>query len=114
MHELGLVIHVGRILDDLSREEKISKIASVTLQIGEVSGVIPSYLTDCWRYFREKSELLRKAELKIEPVGAVTYCEECEKTYSTLEYKKICRYCGGDQTYLLTGNEFSIKEIEAC
>ncbi len=114
MHELGLIIHVGRILDDLSEEEKISKIASVTLQIGEVSGVIPAYLTDCWRYFREKSELIKYAELKIEPIGAVTYCEDCGETYSTLDYKNSCPYCGSEKTYLLTGNEFNSKEIEAC
>lgn len=114
MHELGLVTHVVRTIEDLSKEEQLTEVASVTLEIGEVSGVIPDYLTDCWNYFRAKSELLKEAELKIQEIPAVTICENCQKTYSTLEYKKICPHCGSESTYLVAGNEFNIKEIEAC
>ena len=44
----------------------------------------------------------------------MTYCEDCGKTYPTVQYAKICPHCGSDKTYLVTGNEVSIKEIEAC
>lgn len=114
MHELGLVTHVARAIEEIGKEEKLTEVASVTLEIGEVSGVIPEYLTDCWKYFRVKSELLKGAELKIETIPAITICGDCQKTFSTLEYKKQCPYCGGDATWLVTGNEFNIKEIAAC
>lgn len=114
MHELGLVTHVVRTIEEVGREEHLTEVASVTLEIGEVSGVIPDYLIDCWKYFRSRSEILKGAELDIETVPAVTMCEDCQKTYPTLEYKKICPYCGGEATYLAAGNEFRIKEIVAC
>lgn len=114
MHELGLVTHVVRTIEELASEEQLTEVASVTLEIGEVSGVIPDYLTDCWKYFRAKTELMKDAELKIEEISAVTICEDCQKTYSTMEFKKICPYCGGGSTHLVMGNEFNIKEIEAC
>lgn len=114
MHELGLVTHVVRTIEEIGKEEKLSEVASVTLEIGEVSGVIPDYLIDCWKYFRNRSEILKEAELEIETIPAVTLCEDCQKTYSTLEYKKICPYCGSESTYLTAGNEFNIKEITAC
>ena len=44
---------------------------------------------------------------------AVTYCQDCGKTYPTMKYAKICPYCGSGQTYLVRGNEYIIKEIEA-
>lgn len=113
MHELGLVTHVVRTIEDVSRKEQLTYVASVTLEIGEVSGVIPDYLTDCWKYFRVKSELLKEADLKILEIKAVTICDDCRKTYSTLEYKKICPHCGSESTYLAAGDEFCIKEIEA-
>ena len=50
----------------------------------------------------------------IEQIPAVTYCEQCKKTYETVKYGKTCPYCKSDQTYLVKGNEFNIKEIEAC
>ncbi len=114
MHELGLVTRVARSIEEVSKEEQLTRVASVTLEIGEVSGVIPEYLTDCWKYFRAKSELLKEAELKIKEIPAVTLCEDCKKTYSTLEYKKICPNCGSSSTCLAAGDEFNIKEIEAC
>ena len=30
-----------------------------------------------------------------------------------MEYKKICPYCQSGNTFLVTGNEYNIKEIEA-
>ena len=55
---------------------------------------------------------MEEAELKIEQIEAVTFCEECQKEYPTVEHGKICPYCGSKNTYLLRGNEFLIKEIE--
>ncbi|MFR3452266.1 MAG: hydrogenase maturation nickel metallochaperone HypA [Collinsella sp.] len=37
--------------------------SSVTLELGEVPGIIPSYLTDCWNWARSKNDLMRGAEL---------------------------------------------------
>ena len=30
-----------------------------------------------------------------------------------MKYAKICPYCKSERTYLITGNEYNIKEIEA-
>ena len=113
MHELGTVFYVIKEVEKICRENDLRVVGSVTLEIGEVSGIIPEYIVDCWNWAREKSELMKTAELKIENLEAVTYCEDCQKTYPTLKYKKICPYCGSEHTYLLTGNEYNIKEIKA-
>ena len=113
MHELSIVTHVAKTLDELAAENHITKIGSVTLEIGEVSGIVTDYFTDCWNYFRRKHPLLQEAELKIEAIPAVTYCETCGRQYETVRYGRICPHCGSERTYLLTGNECMIKEIEA-
>ena len=114
MHELGIVFHIIDSLEEIGKENSLSQIASVTLEIGEVTGVIDSYLRDCWRWAADKHEILKGAELIIEPIPAVTYCEDCGKNYETVKHGKICPYCQSDKTYLIAGNEFNIKEIEAC
>ena len=114
MHELGIVFHIIKSVEEIGAQNELTKVSSVTLEIGEVSGIVPEYLTDCWKWAAEKSELLAGSELKVEQIDAVTYCEACGKTYPTVQYAKICPHCGSDQTYLVTGNEVSIKEIEAC
>lgn len=114
MHELGIIVHISRTLDAVAEENRLTEIGSVTLEVGEVSGVVPEYMTDCWKYYRKKSELLKDSDLKIEILPAVTLCEACQKTYPTVRYGRQCPSCGSWDTYLVTGNECSIKEIEAC
>lgn len=113
MHELGIVQHVIRTLGDVAKENRVSRIGSVTLEIGEVSGVVIEQLTDCWAYFREKDTLVKGAELIVETVEAVSYCTACGTEYRTVASGKTCPACGSGETYLLRGNEFSIKQIEA-
>lgn len=114
MHELGIVFHIIDSLEKVGKDNQLNTVAKVTLEIGEVSGVIGSYLKDCWRWAADKSELLRGSELIVEQIPAVTICEDCQKTYRTVEYGKICPFCNSEHTYLVAGNEFNIKEIEAC
>ena len=114
MHELGIVFHIISSLEQVGAQNHLRSISTVTLEIGEVSSVINSYLEDCWRWAADRSELLRGAALRIETIPAVTLCEGCGKTYGTVELGKTCTYCAGIITHLLTGNEVNIKEIEAC
>ena len=113
MHELGIVKHVIQTLHDVAKEHDVRRIGSVTLEVGEVSGVVIEQLVDCWNYFREKDELVKGAPLYVETIDAVTFCTACKKTYETVRYGKTCPHCGSPETYLLQGNEFSIKQIEA-
>ncbi len=113
MHELGVVFHIIDDLEKVGKENDVEKIHSVTLQLGEVSGVVPKLLTDAWNWAAKKNELVDGAELIIENLPAVTYCEECGCEYETVAHGKICPNCGSERTYLLRGNEFLIKEITA-
>ena len=113
MHEMGIVLHIAKTLNETAEEEKITKIGSVTLQVGEVSGIITDLFVDCWNYFKVRNEILKDSELKLETLPAVTFCGDCEKTYPTVQYGRECPYCGSYETWLLTGNECIIKEIEA-
>ena len=112
MHELGVTFHIMDHLEKVAKENQVTHIHSVTLELGEVSTVIESYLQNWWTWAAKKRPLFADAKLIVETLPAVTYCEDCEKTYPTVEYGKICPHCGSERTYLLQGSEFNIKEIE--
>jgi len=112
MHELGVTFHIMDTLEEVARENNVSKINKVTLELGEVSTVIDSYLKKCWGWAAAKRPIFEGSELIIEKLQAITYCESCEKTYETVKYGKVCPYCKSDKTYLIKGSEFNIKEIE--
>lgn len=113
MHELGTIVYVINTVEQLCVENSLAHVRSVTLEVGEVSGIIPHFLTDYWEFSREQSTYLKGSILKIETIEAVTYCEECGQTYPTIKYAKQCPHCKSLHTYLLSGNEYNIKEIEA-
>ena len=50
MHELGIVFAMIDTLEDVARDNDLTVISRVTLELGEVSGVIPDYLLDCWKW----------------------------------------------------------------
>ena len=112
MHELGVVFHCIKEVNEIAAENKVSRVSSVTIQLGEVSTVIPYLFEDCWNWAVRKETVLKDAKVHIERVDAVTFCEDCRREYPTVQYGKACPYCGSGNTYLVQGNEFMIKEIE--
>ena len=112
MHELGVTFHIMDHLEKVAAGNQVSHIHAVTLELGEVSTVIESYLQDCWAWASKKRPLFQESKLIVESLPAITYSEDCKQTYPTVEHGKICPYCKSEHTYLLQGNEFNIKEIE--
>ncbi len=113
MHELGIVFKIADTLEETAKEQHIIDIGSVTLCVGEVSGIMTDYFEECWDYFKDRHEVLKNSKLIIEKLPAVTYCSACNSRYETIKYGKTCPNCGSGETWLETGNECYIKEIEA-
>ncbi len=112
MHELGIVFYIIRDVRQTALEHGVQHVGAVEMNIGEVSTVVPEYLTDCWRWAADKEELLRGCELRVNTVPAVTRCGDCGLEYPTVEHGKTCPGCGSANTWLLRGNEVEIKQIE--
>lgn len=113
MHELGIVFSILDRLEDVAKENNLSHIRRVTLELGEVSTVIPEYVTPCFDWAVKKRPLFGDTSLEIETIHAVTVCNNCHKTYDTVPNGITCPFCGSRETELVTGNEINIKEIEA-
>lgn len=112
MHELGIVYHIIRDVENVARQNGIGRVNAVTLALGEVSGVVPDLLLDAWRWAADKKHLTEGCELKVETVPAVTHCTACGEDYATVEHGKACPACGSGETYLVRGQEVMIREIE--
>ena len=107
------VIHIPVLPEKLTVKSPGKNETATVLELGEVSGAIPLELVSCWDWAVNRTELLRGAPLKIETLPAVTHCEGCGENYPTVRHGRTCPYCGSEKTWLLRGNEISIKEIEA-
>jgi len=114
MHELGVVFYIIRDVKAAAEQNHVSKVHSVTLEVGEVSGIVNEYLEDCWNWAcKKEGPVLEGCKLLFEKMDAITFCEDCGGTYETLVHGKTCPLCGSPNTYLKQGSDVSIKQIEA-
>ena len=112
MHELGIVFYCIDSIEKVARENNAKSVLECTLERGEVSSVVKEYFLDLWNWEIKKHPLLVDSKLHIVELKAITFCENCQKTYSTVEHGKNCPYCKSDKTYLLTGSEINIRNIK--
>lgn len=112
MHELGIVVKTVDMLEKVAAENNVNKVTLVRMEIGEVSSVVPELFTDAFEWAKKRSEYLKDARLELIILKGVSYCRSCGNTYPTTEYAKKCPECGSSDTYLVTGSEINIKDIQ--
>ena len=66
MHELGIVTYVIKQVEDVMKQNDLTKVESVTLEFGEVSGIEPDYLVDCWDWYAKKTPSILGTKLLYE------------------------------------------------
>ena len=113
MHELGIVVKVLEQVDQLAAEYEAEKILKVTMEVGEVSSIVPDPFTDAFDWAKKKTRFVQEAELEMIIIEGRTYCRSCGETYKTVAHGKKCPHCGSFDTYLLTGDQIIIKDISA-
>jgi hydrogenase nickel incorporation protein HypA/HybF len=112
MHELGIVVHVIKQIEQLAKENNVKEVCELTLEVGEVSGVVKEYFVDAFEWSKKKTEYMKNTKLNLIIIEAISYCEDCKETYKTTAYGKECPKCGGGNTYLVSGRDVMIKEVK--
>ncbi len=112
MHELSIVFEVIDQIEEIAKKNNVKEVTHLTLELGEVSTVIPDYFRDCFSWAIKKSTYMKNCELEIVVLQAMSYCRDCKKTFKTTQHGKECPYCKSMNTYLLTGEEISIRDIK--
>ena len=113
MHELGIVVKVLEQVDAVAAENGAEKVLGVTMEVGEVSTIVPELFLDAFNWAKKKTTYQQEAELDMIIIEGRTYCQNCGETYKTTEFGKKCPHCGSSDTYLLTGDQVVIKDISA-
>lgn len=112
MHELGLVMHFIDMVEATAKANDVQKVVGVTLEVGEVSTIIPEYFRDCYKWAIKKTQYMQDCELDMVIIEGKSYCQDCKETFRTTAYGKTCPHCGSLNTYLVTGNQLTVKDIK--
>ena len=110
MHEIGVVRQVIRTVEDFAKENNITEITEIVLDIGELSLVIPKYVEDIYAITVEGSSL-EGAKLTMNVIPGLAECEECDEIFNVIEHEGYCPNCGSFEKTILSGKDFLIREI---
>lgn len=113
MHELGIMYHIVEQVLKVVKTNELSEVEAVVLQVGEFSSVVPRYLHACFPAAVDGT-MLKDTKLEVEILTANGICKDCGNVYPLMEHSKICPECGSEESELLSGSEFYLKEIRAC
>ncbi len=110
MHEIGIVRQLLRTVTDFAAEHGVSQICEVVVDCGELSLVIPDYLRELYPVV-VKGSILENAKLSINMVPGLAECEDCDEIFNVIEHKGYCPNCGSFNKTVLSGKDFTIREI---
>ena len=112
MHELGIVFEIQKRVSAVALENglELRDIASVVVEVGEASTIVPRYLKECWPAATDGTEM-ESATLEVEVIVAEVECKKCGNVYEYLKNNRVCPKCSAWECVMVTGQEFNIKEI---
>ena len=113
MHEIGVVKQVVRTVEDFAKENGVDRIEEIVLDIGELSLVIPNYVEEIYP-IATKGTILDGAKLIMNVVPGLAECDECDEIFNVIEHEGYCPNCGSFEKTVLSGRDFSIREIHVA
>ena len=106
MHELALCDALLKMVRDISREEALDGVCSITVR------VVPRFLTDCWTAVTDGTEY-DGVPLRVETEAGRARCLDCGAEFEADVNDLTCPGCGGKKLMPLTGRDMTLQEIEA-
>lgn len=113
MHELGIISAMLKTIQQIADEEQLTQIEKIVLQVGELSGIVPSYMEDCYPAAVYKTPF-ENTKLELEIVPGIVRCKDCGEEFNALSYDLSCPNCHSASLSALSGRELVIKEIVGC
>ena len=110
MHEMGIADAMMKTVDRVLEGENLI-VRSITVEIGDLSGVVPRFLADCWEAVVAGTRYER-TKLLLHSIPATARCEDCGNIFVADVENLRCPKCDGDKLTPLTGQDLTIAEVE--
>lgn len=111
MHEMSIAQSLIDIIKEEMSKNDAKWLRSVSLHIGEMSGIVPEALSFSFDVITSGTAI-EGAELKMDIVPLRGYCHRCDLTFKIENYAFVCQNCGDINIDTVSGQDLSIVEIE--
>jgi hydrogenase nickel incorporation protein HypA/HybF len=111
MHELSIAQSVVDVVEDEARRAGVERVISVTISLGELSGVVEEQLRFCFPMVA-RGTIVEGSALKIELVAGIGWCPICGAEYHLTSMLTPCPQCGGFTSEIRAGRELLVARLE--
>ena len=110
MHELGVLNSMVHTIERIINEQNLTEVEKLVIEVGELSGIVPRYLEQCWPAASFKT-FMQDTELELIVIAGIVKCRSCGRVYNAIYSDLNCPNCKSSQMDILEGNDIIIKEI---
>lgn len=110
MHELGVLNALVHTVEGIVREEGLTEVEKIVIEVGELSGIVPRYIEQCYPAAVYKTFMERTA-LELVVVPGIVKCRECGRVFNAAANDLSCPDCSGQNLEILEGNDMIVREI---
>ena len=111
MHEMSICQGLMDQVEKIAKEQGASRVDSIVLSIGPLSGVEPELLNRAYEVARLQT-VAENAPLKIETGAIEVECRSCGASGEAQVNRLLCPSCGDWQVDLVKGDELLLLRLE--
>jgi hydrogenase nickel incorporation protein HypA/HybF len=111
MHELSVAQNIIDIVKENVPSDELINVKSILINVGEMSGIVADSLEFCFEVVKLDTPL-KKSKIDIKTIPFVLYCNQCQKNTSNTAGIRMCEFCGGFDTKIISGTEMNVTEVE--
>ncbi len=111
MHEMSLVEGVRQLIEDAAVREGFSRVRSVRVEIGQLSGVECAAFEFCFE-LAMKDSIAAGARLDIVATPGRGRCLECGREGALAQMFDPCEHCGGYPVQTIDGTGMRVIDLE--
>jgi hydrogenase nickel incorporation protein HypA/HybF len=110
MHEVSIMENTLESAIAEAQRHGATKIRSLTLDIGELSGVIPEALEFAFDVLI-RGTMAENARLEINKIPVVCYCPHCDRNFQPNNYIYECPQCQKISNIIIRGRELKLASL---
>ena len=94
MHEISVLKKAVDMVEKSAKENNISHVLYIRLEIGELSGYLPVFFQKYFPVVTENKDIFENTQLKMDIVKGEALCMDCENIYNVMKHEGKCPNCG--------------------
>ncbi|MDQ0202381.1 hydrogenase maturation nickel metallochaperone HypA [Pectinatus haikarae] len=111
MHEMAMAQGVMEIVESYAKKSNATKVRTIALLIGEMTGVVFESLEFCFKA-TAKGTIAENAEMKLKSIPLIGHCNDCGNESHIENYNFFCPQCGSAKVDIISGRELRVEYLE--